>query len=143
MDHLTVTGAIARGPELRFTPSGKACLNLTVASTPRRKTDNGYEDDGPTLFVEATLWGPQAEALAEVYGSDLKGRATVVGQPRWHAYTAKDGTERGSVKIPFADAIAITPSSGAQRATQAPTNDPWATSQGGYTPGPATGEPPF
>ena len=35
---ITITGNLTGDPELRFTPSGAAVANFTVASTPARST---------------------------------------------------------------------------------------------------------
>ncbi|EUA43519.1 single-stranded DNA-binding protein [Mycobacterium xenopi 4042] len=52
---ITVVGNLTADPELRFTPSGAAVANFTVASTPRiydRQTGNGRT--GRRCFCGAT-----------------------------------------------------------------------------------------
>ncbi len=53
---LVITGSLTSDPELRFTPSGTAIANLTVATTPRRfdKASGGWAD-GEALFLRCTV----------------------------------------------------------------------------------------
>ena len=52
---------VGNDPEIRFTPSGKAVLNLSLAYSYGRK---GADGSKLTQWIEAALWGNQAEALA-------------------------------------------------------------------------------
>ncbi|TWI48033.1 single-strand DNA-binding protein [Pseudomonas duriflava] len=61
MPQLIDVGRIGRDSELRYTPSGDAVLNLAIACDYGRKGNDGKR---PTQWVDATLWGKQAEALA-------------------------------------------------------------------------------
>lgn len=62
---LTVIGNLTDVPELRYTQSGLAVANFTVASTPRHfdRTKNEWVD-GSTLFQRCTLWREYAENAA-------------------------------------------------------------------------------
>ena len=53
---ITVVGNLTNDPELRFTPSGSAVANFTIASTPRTfdRTSNDWKD-GETLFLRASV----------------------------------------------------------------------------------------
>ena len=48
--------------EIRYTPSGKAVTNLSLAYNYGQKGEGGNRE---TQWVEATLWGDQAERLKE------------------------------------------------------------------------------
>ena len=49
---ITVVGNLTADPELRFTPSGAAVANFTVASTPRiYDRQSGEWKDGEALFL--------------------------------------------------------------------------------------------
>jgi single-strand DNA-binding protein len=52
---------IGNTPELRFTPAGKAVLNLSLAYSYGRKGEDGKK---PTQWIDASLWDKQAEGLA-------------------------------------------------------------------------------
>lgn len=63
---LTIIGNLTGDPELRFTPSGAAVANFTVASTPRTFDKNSNEwKDGETLFMRCSVWREVAENVAE------------------------------------------------------------------------------
>ncbi len=63
---ITVVGNLTADPELRFTPSGAAVANFTVASTPRQfdRQSNDWKD-GETLFMRCSVWREAAENVAE------------------------------------------------------------------------------
>ena len=63
---ITVIGNLTGDPELRFTPSGAAVANFTVASTPRQFDRQANEfKDGETLFMRCSAWRDMAENVAE------------------------------------------------------------------------------
>ena len=63
---VTVVGNLTASPDLRYTPSGAAVANFTVASTPRTfdKARNEYVD-GEALFMRCSAWRDLAENVAE------------------------------------------------------------------------------
>ncbi|OLT17775.1 single-stranded DNA-binding protein [Serinicoccus sp. CUA-874] len=63
---ITVVGNLTADPELRFTPSGAAVANFTVASTPRQfdRQTNEFKD-GETLFMRCSVWREAAEHASE------------------------------------------------------------------------------
>jgi single-strand DNA-binding protein len=95
---ITVVGNVTGDPELRFTPSGAAVANFTVASTPRtfNKQTNEWVD-GETLFMRCSVWRDAAENVAE---SITKGtRVVVQGRLKQNSYTDKDGNNRTSIDL--------------------------------------------
>ena len=73
---LTIIGNLVDAPELRFTPSGSAVANFTVASTPRTFDRQSNEwKDGEPLFLRASIWKDAAENVAE---SLVKGTRVIV-----------------------------------------------------------------
>ena len=63
---ITLVGNLTGDPELRFTPSGAAVANFTVASTPRTFDKQANEwKDGETLFMRCSIWREAAENVAE------------------------------------------------------------------------------
>lgn len=63
---VTIIGNLTAPGELRFTPSGAAVINFTVASTPRNfDKASGEWRDGSTLFMRCNLWRQAAENMAE------------------------------------------------------------------------------
>mgnify|MGYP002140156739 CR=1 FL=1 len=69
---ITVIGNLTADPELRFTPSGAAVANFTVASTPRTfdRQKNEFVD-GDTLFVKFSKTG-QTKKLLKDYAPIVK-----------------------------------------------------------------------
>lgn len=95
---ITVVGNITDDPELRFTPSGAAVANFTVASTPRtlNKQTNEWEDGEP-LFLRCSIWRQAAENVAE---SLQKGaRVIVQGRLKARTWETREGEKRTSFEI--------------------------------------------
>ena len=95
---LTVVGNLTADPELRFTPNGKAVVAFTLATTPRIKRGDTWEDGTPT-FTRCEYWGPGAENLAN---SEIgKGaRMIAVGSLRTDKFKDKEsGEDRTMTKL--------------------------------------------
>ena len=133
-NHITITGRLADDLEIRFTPTGKCVGNFAVADTPRRKNPQTgeWEDAGETLWLRGSIWGDQAEALAEqARKGDL---VCVVGRLEARSFDTKAGEKRTVTEIK-ADAIAVVQKKGQRGqgggfgapATQQA--DPWAAPQ--------------
>jgi single-strand DNA-binding protein len=90
---ITVVGNLTADPELRFTPSGAAVANFTVASTPRAFDKNTNEwKDGEALFLRCSVWRQAAENVAE---SLQRGSAVIVqGRLKQRSYETKEGEKR-------------------------------------------------
>ena len=90
---ITVVGNLTADPELRFTPSGAAVANFTVASTPRTFDKNSNEwKDGEALFLRCSVWRQAAENVAE---SLQRGAAVIVqGRLKQRSYETKEGEKR-------------------------------------------------
>ena len=95
---ITVVGNLTGDPELRFTPSGAAVVNFTVASTPRTFDRQANEwKDGDTLFLRCSLWREAAENVAE---SLIKGtRVIVTGRLVQRSYETREGDKRTVVEL--------------------------------------------
>ncbi len=95
---LTVIGNVTGDPELRFTPSGAAVANFTVASTPRAFDRQSNEwKDGETLFMRCSVWRDAAENVAE---SIQRGtRVIVSGRLKSRSYETKEGEKRTVVEM--------------------------------------------
>jgi len=95
---ITVVGNLTADPELRFTPSGAAVANFTVASTPRTFDKNTNEwKDGDALFLRCAVWREAAENVAE---SLHKGTAVIVqGRLKQRSYETKEGEKRTVVEL--------------------------------------------
>ncbi|WP_350280051.1 single-stranded DNA-binding protein [Kribbella sp. HUAS MG21] len=90
---ITLIGNLTGDPELRFTPSGAAVANFTIASTPRTLDRQTNEwKDGETLFISCSVWRQVAENVAE---SLTRGSRVVVhGRLKARSYDDRDGNKR-------------------------------------------------
>ncbi|AKU15014.1 single-stranded DNA-binding protein [Luteipulveratus mongoliensis] len=90
---ITVVGNLTQDPELRFTPSGAAVANFTVASTPRQfdRQTNEFKD-GETLFLRCSVWREAAENVAESLGRGS--RVVVTGRLVSRTFDTKEGEKR-------------------------------------------------
>ncbi len=163
---ITVVGNLTGDPELRFTPSGAAVANFTVASTPRSFDKNTNEwKDGEALFLRCSIWRQAAENVAE---SLQKGMAVIVqGRLKQRSFDTKEGEKRTVYEL---DVDEVGPSlkwatakvnrtqrsgsggggfggsnSGAPSGGGAPAGDPWASSAPASSGGGGgwSDEPPF
>ena len=90
---ITVVGNLTADPDLRFTPSGAAVANFTVASTPRvfDRQSNEWKD-GDALFLRCNIWREAAENVAE---SLTRGsRVIVTGRLRQRSFETREGEKR-------------------------------------------------
>lgn len=95
---ITVVGNLTADPELRFTPSGAAVANFTVASTPRIYDRQSAEwKDGEALFLRCNIWREAAENVAE---SLTRGsRVIVTGRLKQRSYETREGEKRTVVEV--------------------------------------------
>ncbi len=95
---LTIIGNLTGDPELRFTPSGAAVANFTVASTPRMyDRTSGEWKDGETLFMRCSVWRDAAENVAESLGRGT--RVVVSGRLKSRSYETKEGEKRTVIEL--------------------------------------------
>ena len=93
MNHCTFSGRLTKDASLRYTQSGKAVCNFTLA------VDSGFGDNKRTEFINCILW--QKEKLAPYL---LKGKALFLsGEYTERKYQDKDGIERRIVEINVRD----------------------------------------
>ncbi|MDJ0319781.1 single-stranded DNA-binding protein [Pseudarthrobacter sp. PS3-L1] len=94
---ITVVGNLVADPELRFTPSGAAVANFTIASTPRTFDRNSNEwKDGDTLFLRCDVWREAAENVAETLTKGMRVIASGVLKQRSYE---KDGEKRSVIEF--------------------------------------------
>src|SRR5918997_1815179 len=90
---ITLVGNLTADPELRFTPSGAAVANFTVASTPRTFDRNTNEwRDGDAMFLNCAVWRQAAENVAESLQKGM--RVIVQGRLKSRSYETREGERR-------------------------------------------------
>jgi single-strand DNA-binding protein len=97
VNKVILIGNCGRDPEVRYTPSGTAICNVSVATSSRRKDKASGETIEDTQWHRVTFY----DRLAEIAGEYLKkGRAVYIeGRLKYGKYTDKDGIERNTVDI--------------------------------------------
>ncbi|MVA74743.1 single-stranded DNA-binding protein [Auraticoccus sp. F435] len=90
---ITLVGNLTADPELRFTPSGAAVANFTVASTPRTfDRQSGEWKDGDAMFLNCAVWRQAAENVAESLQKGM--RVIVQGRLKSRSYETREGERR-------------------------------------------------
>src|SRR6476469_4186327 len=133
---ITVVGNLTADPELRFTPSGAAVANFTVASTPRTFDRQSNEwKDGEALFLNCSVWRQAAENAAESLTRGM--RVVVTGRLKARSYETREGEKRTvfeidveevgpSLKYATAKVTKTSRSGGGQGFQSGGGDDPWA-----------------
>jgi len=95
---ITLVGNLTADPELRFTPSGAAVANFTVASTPRTfdRQTNEWKD-GDAMFLSCAVWRQAAENVAESLQKGM--RVIVQGRLKSRSYETREGERRTVFEI--------------------------------------------
>jgi len=147
MADIKFTGNLGKDAELKYTQSGRAVLNFSVADSKSKKLDSGEWETIAEQWLDCAIWGE----LAEFYHEKLKrgSRVTVYGEFYSRKYQNKEGVPGVSLDV-VAKGVDIMPSKnggGQQQRTQAKQEDPWAAPSttnngGGWGNGPDS-EPPF
>ena len=95
---ITLVGNLTADPELRFTPSGAAVANFTVASTPRTFDRQSNEwKDGDAMFLNCAVWRQAAENVAESLQKGM--RVIVQGRLKSRSYETREGERRTVFEI--------------------------------------------
>lgn len=91
-----VVGNVTNEPELRYTPSGVAVCNFSIATNHRVKQGDKFVDGAPT-FYRATVWSDYAEHVASSLTKGMQVMA--MGSVYTETYTDRNGEERSSLKL--------------------------------------------
>lgn len=89
-------GNLGRDPEVRFTPSGRAVANFTVATSEKWSDADGNRKEH-TEWHNIVVWGKQAETCGQYLS---KGRQVFIeGTIRRREYEDKEGNKRHVTEI--------------------------------------------
>src|SRR3982750_2251988 len=142
---ITVVGNLTADPELRFTPSGAAVANFTVASTPRTFDRQSNEwRDGESMFLNCSVWRQAAENAAESLTRGM--RVIVSGRLKARSFETREGEKRTvfevdvdevgpGLKYATAKVQKTSRSGGGQGFQSGGGDDPWASSGSGSAAG--------
>ena len=98
INRVNITGNLTRDSELRSTAAGTAVLSMGVAVNDRRKnSQTDVWEDHPN-FIDCTMFGTRAEALARYLTKGTK--VAIEGKLRWSQWEDKnDGGKRSKVEV--------------------------------------------
>jgi single-strand DNA-binding protein len=91
-----IIGNLGRDPEMRYTPSGQAVTQFTVA-TNRRWRDQQDEWQEETEWFRVVVWGQQAERVAERVRKGNK--VYVEGRIQTRQWEGQDGQKRYTTEL--------------------------------------------
>lgn len=115
LPQITATGNLARDPELKYTQSGKAVVNLSIGCNENKKDDAGNWQTVSTTWLGTSLWDAEAEAAAEhLRKGDM---VTIVGQLSEREYDKSDGTKGKALDVKYARVSKNLPKSQAARSS--------------------------
>ncbi len=97
VNKVILIGNLGRDPEVRYTPSGSAVCNISLATTRNWKSKESGERQEETEWHRVVFY----DRLAEIAGEYLKkGRSCYVeGRLKTRKWTDKDGVEKYTTEI--------------------------------------------
>lgn len=129
MAKIEATGNLGGEPEIRYSPSGRPVMNVSICDSKSRKNDQGGWDTLAEQWLRVALWGDEAEHYANtLHKGD---RITVFGEFYAKPFQRKDGGEGLGLEV---TAYAIQPHQKRQQGNQ-PSNG----NAGTWTPGQSGG----
>ena len=104
LNEVVISGRLTRDAELRHTPTGTAVTDIIVASNRIWSKDSDKQEEA--TFVDVTIWGKQAESLAQYL---TKGRHIMLtGRLKLNKWETEDGDRRSKLTV-VAEKVNLTP----------------------------------
>jgi len=96
INRVFISGNLTHDPELRYTPSGQAVTNFSIANN-RRYRDQSGEWKEETSFLRIVAWARQAEICSEYL---RKGSPVLVeGRLMQRSWQTPEGQKKSTVEI--------------------------------------------
>lgn len=96
LNRVFLIGNLTRDPELRYTPSGMAVVNLRLAANHRFKDRSG-ELKQDTCFINIVVWDKQAETCNQYL---QKGRSVLIeGRLQSRSWKDSEGRNRNVIEV--------------------------------------------
>lgn len=92
-----IIGNAGRDPELRYTPSGRAVTDVSVAVTRVWSDRTTGERKEKTVWFKVTVWGPRAETVSQYLRKGMP--VFAIGEIDSSAYLAADGTPKSTNEL--------------------------------------------
>jgi single-strand DNA-binding protein len=103
INEVRVMGNITSDPELRFTSSGTAVVNFSVATNRRFKQGDEWKDE--TDFHNIVVWGNTGQQLAQRCKKGT--RVMIIGRLQTRSWEGQDGRKNYRTEIVADDAFLI------------------------------------
>lgn len=97
INRVMISGNLTRDPELRSTPGGMAVLALGVAVNDRRKNQQTGEWEDYPNFIDCSMFGSRAEAIAQYLQKGTK--VAIEGKLRYRSWENQQGEKRSKVEV--------------------------------------------
>lgn len=140
IETITITGGLPRDAELRFTPSGGAVANFTLASSDNKYNEQTNQwEKSRALYLDVTIWDetqserrPNAVKWAHLADELTKGdQVAVVGKLHTRQWEDKDGSKRSRTEF-LASKFYVMPDTNAGGSQQGAQAAQWG-NQGGFS----------
>lgn len=96
VNKVILVGNLGQDPEVRYTPSGSAVANFSIATNESWKSKDG-QDQERTEWHKIVVWGKQAENCGEYLS---KGRTVYIeGRLQTRSWDDKEGVKRYTTEI--------------------------------------------
>ena len=96
LNKVMLMGNLTRDPELRYTPSNMAVVNLGLAINRRWRNQQGEQQE-ETTFVDCEAWGKTAEVINQYF---RKGKPIFIeGRLKLDQWQDKEGHNRNRLKV--------------------------------------------
>lgn len=116
MNMVVIEGNLTKDPEMRYTPTGKALTEFSVA------VNEGTGDKRTTEFIDCVAWEPFAEPFAERARKGM--RVTVTGKLHTETWTDRQTQQkRKATKVKCYSVAIHERAVAAARPAEAPTED--------------------
>ncbi len=96
LNRVILAGRLTRDPELRYTPSGTATVDLGLAISESYRTKSGELKES-TCFVDIVVWGRQAETSAEYLSKGSP--ALIEGRLQLDQWETDKGEKRSRLRV--------------------------------------------
>ena len=138
INHVVISGNLARAAELKRTQSGNSVLTFDVAVNDRVKNPQTGEWEDRANWVTCNLWGTRAEKLAQYLEKGSK--VAIEGRLRYRAWE-QDGQRRSKLEVVVDEIEFMSRQQQPAQAYQQPTYAPPAAPA--YAPAPQRPAPPL
>lgn len=97
MNKWIIQGRLGQDPEVKYTPSGQAVVNFSVATSRKWKNKDSGEMVEQTEWTPVVFWGKRAEVIGEFFS---KGKMILVeGRAQTRSWEGEDEVKRYKTEL--------------------------------------------